>query len=399
MMRWSIRRRLLEVSHEDQDVMKSTYVRVGLTFAAATALGLFFATNLYLLYNDGRNPPLAWARAARSQLVNWYLWALLVFPVVRWARRFPFRRRSLGRAIAAHLPAAMLVSGLQILLQSTWFWGVEGDTHTLADWLRSLRFLFFLNFHWNILIYAGILGFVHAWDLYVQSRDRELRAAQLEARLTQARLGALEAQLHPHFLFNTLNAIATLIHEDPAAAERMITRLADLLRLVLRRELGQRVRLADELEFARMYLEIEQVRFHDRLQIRWAVDDSAKQAVVPSLLLQPLVENAIRHGVARTIGPCRVEIAARGEGDRLHIEVVDNGPGAGCDAGSPPGSGLGLRNIRERLAQLFGERYSLDLGPSSGGGCAVHVSIPFSTVENGAGACDESNGPNADRGR
>jgi signal transduction histidine kinase len=363
----------------DGESMNRTVKQLVVGFAACTILGLFFATHLYLLFNYLQNVPLTWARAIRSQLVTWYLWGALAIFVVKLARRIPFDRTHIGKALLVHVPTAAIVSVLHLMLSTTWSWAVEGTEHSLDDWLAGLRFLLLVSFHWNVFTYASILAFVHAWDYYQRYRDRELRASRLEAQLVEARLGALEMQLHPHFLFNTLNTIATLIHEDADAADRMVTRLSDLLRVVLRREAGQTVSLAEEIDFVRKYLEIESVRFQDRLEVRWRIDPNAHQATVPMLLLQPLVENAVRHGVAQVDGPCLIEITVRRVDERLHLEVMDNGPGIrdGCD--SDHHAGMGLRNTRERLQQLYGCRFSCELEHRPDGGCAARITIPYVT--------------------
>ena len=345
--------------------------------AACTILGLFFATHLYLLFNYLQNVPLTWARAIRSQLVTWYLWGALAIFVVRLARRIPFDRAHIGKALLVHVPTAAIVSVLHLMLSTTWSWAVEGTEHSLDDWLAGLRFLLLVSFHWNVFTYASILAFVHAWDYYQRYRDRELRASRLEAQLAEARLGALEMQLHPHFLFNTLNTIATLIHEDADAADTMVTRLSDLLRVILRREAGETVSLAEEIDFVRKYLEIEGVRFQDRLEVRWRIEPSAHQASVPILLLQPLVENAMRHGVGQVEGPCLIEITARRLDDKLHLQVMDNGPGIRDGGQGDHGVGMGLRNTRNRLQQLYGRRFSFELQHRPDGGCAASVTIPY----------------------
>ena len=278
-----------------------------------------------------------------------------------------------------HVPTAAIVSVLHLMLSTTWSWAIEGTEHSLDDWLAGLRFLLLVSFHWNVFTYASILAFVHAWDYYQRYRDRELRASRLEAQLAEARLGALEMQLHPHFLFNTLNTIATLIHEDADAADRMVTRLSDLLRVVLRREAGQTVSLAEEIDFVRKYLEIESVRFQDRLEVRWRIDPNAHQATVPKLLLQPLVENAVQHGVAQVDGPCLIEITVRRVDEKVHLKVMDNGPGIGDGCDSDDRAGIGLRNTRDRLQQLYGCRFSLKLEHQPDGGCATCVTIPYVT--------------------
>lgn len=307
----------------------------------------------------------------------------------RLARRYSFDRSRILVAVLVHVPTAAFVAVLHLALSETWAWAVGCVEPTFEAWWSGLRFLLLVSFHWNVFTYASIVAFVHAWDYYQRYRDRELRASRLEAQLAEARLGALEMQLHPHFLFNTLNTIATLIHEDADAADNMVTRLGDLLRVILRREAGQTVSLAEEIDFVRKYLEIENVRFQDRLEVRWRIDPSAHQATVPILLLQPLVENAVRHGVAQVDGPCLIEIAVRRVDEKLHLEVMDNGPGVREGRPNDDRAGMGLRNTRERLQQLYGCGSSLKLEHRPDGGCAACVTIPYVTQPIGTAQHEE----------
>jgi len=210
-------------------------------------------------------------------------------------------------------------------------------------------------------------------------REQELAAAQLETQLVQAQLQALQMQLQPHFLFNTLHAISTLMHRDVDAAEKMLARLSDLLRLTLENGSTQTVMLKDELEFLKKYLEIEEIRFADRLTIRTAIAPDALDALVPNLILQPIVENAIRHGIAPRAQPGRVEITARRVDGKLRLEVQDDGPGLRPGNGR---EGLGLKNTRERLARLYQGAHRLELESPPEGGVRVTLEIPFRSAEN-----------------
>jgi two-component system, LytTR family, sensor kinase len=203
-----------------------------------------------------------------------------------------------------------------------------------------------------------------------------LNAIQLEAQLSDARLRTLQAELHPHFLFNTLHAISTLVHTKPELADRMISRLSDLLRLTFDRSGANRVPLQQELEFLQKYLEIEQIRFQDRLTVNFDIDPDTLDAEVPRLILQPLVENAIQHGIAPRSGPGHVQVAARREEGRLWLEVRDDGVGLNAGARARLRSGIGLANTRDRLACLYGERHRLDFS-DGGPGLAVRIEIPF----------------------
>ena len=204
-----------------------------------------------------------------------------------------------------------------------------------------------------------------------------LRAARLEARLAEAELEALRARLHPHFLFNTLHAISTLMHRDVEAADRMLADLSDLLRLSLGTHTGQAVPLQQELDVLEHYLKIEQTRFQDRLTVQMTIDPATLDAQVPSLILQPLVENAIRHGIAPRAGAGRVEILARCDHRRLHLEVRDDGCGLPPAEHGRPQEGPGLANTRARLRQLYGAAQRFELAPAPGGGAVASLEIPF----------------------
>jgi LytS/YehU family sensor histidine kinase len=281
-----------------------------------------------------------------------------------WAVRI---RRPLAM-IAAHLPMALAIgvscAALEGALKAVL--GLYLTPHTLLTGITDA-----VQMYWtfNLLVYAMVAGLYHAW-----------RASRLEMQLVQARLDALVGQLQPHFLFNTLHTISAFVLEDPKQANRMITRLSELLRQSFNRERGPLVTLEEELELLDHYVAIQEARFGDRLRVTFRVDPGAASAVVPTLLLQPLVENAIRHGAVPNGSVAQVEIAAIRSGDRLHLEVRDNGPGlaAGAGATSAGGAGLGLTNTRARLSELYGPNHSFELGnASAGSGAVATVDIPF----------------------
>jgi LytS/YehU family sensor histidine kinase len=228
----------------------------------------------------------------------------------------------------------------------------------------------------NLFFYWLQAGVAHAIVFSARERKRERMAAELERELTRAELDALKSKLHPHFLFNTLHSISALVHLDPDAADRMIARLSELLRQVLVHAATQEVPLSEELHGLRPYLEIEQVRFGDRLCVVENVDKDTLEAMVPHLVLQPLVENAVRHGIAPRAAPGRVTIAARREGDMLRLSVCDDGVGLRAGAGAETG-GLGIATTQARLRRLYGVHQALTLGPSPEGGVATSLMVPF----------------------
>jgi LytS/YehU family sensor histidine kinase len=222
-----------------------------------------------------------------------------------------------------------------------------------------------------------VIGLSHGIDYYRKYRERELRASQLETRLAQAQLDALKMQLHPHFLFNTLNSISVLMTEDVTAARRMLTRLSDLLRASLENVGAQEVSLGEELEFLKNYLEIEQTRFQDRLTVRMEIEPGVLEARVPNLILQPLVENAIRHGIAPRAQPGLIEIHAARENGIVQLKVRDNGAGLGSASPETLIMGIGLSNTQARLKQLYGGAHNFEIRDARGGGLEVAISIPF----------------------
>jgi LytS/YehU family sensor histidine kinase len=238
------------------------------------------------------------------------------------------------------------------------------------------------SWHFNLLIYWVIVSISHAFDYYRKFQDRELRSLELEKHLTEAKLQALQMQLNPHFLFNTLHGISSLMHRDVEAADRMLIRLSELLRRTLENTGTQEVPLQDELDFLKRYLEIEQTRFGDRLTVRMDIAPDTLSAQVPNLVLQPLVENAIRHGIEPHAKPGIIELRARRFPGTLELQVSDNG--AGLARGQAFEEGVGLSNTRARLEQLYGKAHRFDFSNGTNGGLVVSVTIPLRLETNGA---------------
>jgi two-component system, LytTR family, sensor kinase len=255
-------------------------------------------------------------------------------------------------------------------------WYLVWSDGGLFLWWQEAQRAALINLDWEMMTYWTIVGLSHALLYYRESRDRALRASQLETRLVEAQLKTLQQQLHPHFLFNTLNSISVLMHRDTAAADRTLIRLSDLLRLTLER-LGERsVTLEAELDFLRKYLDIERTRFADRLDIRFNVAEEALGAMVPTLLLQPLVENAIKHGVARKSGPGHIVVSAKRDHDKLWIEIRDDGVGLSADGLTALHKGIGVTTTRARLQHQFGADYRFEFHRLAQG-VAVVVAVPW----------------------
>ncbi len=339
-----------------------------------TLVGLAFAGQLFLTQTK-LGTPVSWGFAVTRSLADWYVFALLSLPALRLAGRFPLGDAPTRWLLALHVVASLVFSLVWMLLRA----GV-------AVWLEqrpfaeTLRYALVATLVFNLLVYWVTIVVAHAFGFYARMRERERRGLELEKRLAESRLQALQMQLNPHFLFNALHGVSALMYRDVDAADRMLVRLSELLRHALDRSDAQRVPLRDELAFLDRYLELEQIRFAGRLSIVREVEDATVDALVPNLILQPLVENAIKHGLASMIAPGTITLRAqRLPGSRLQLEVEDNGVGLG--QGKTGGTGIGLVNCRARLQQLYGERAHVELASGSAGGVCVKVELPFERTE------------------
>jgi two-component system LytT family sensor kinase len=357
---------------------QSRRVSVRLIVGVATVLGVFssFQAYNYVSLFTERKPQMPHLFALN--MTYWYAWALLVPGILWLARRYRFERHSWRRAAAVHAVGvvvfvfahAVLAVSLREPLVAAFGWRA-------IRWWSEFQELFFLNFDWEMTTYWAVVGLSHALDYRREAQERELTAAQLETRLAEAQLQALQRQLHPHFLFNTLHTISALMHRDTEAADAMLARLSDLLRLTLDRLGVQEIPLKEELEFLEKYLEIERTRFGERLTIQMEIEAEALDVCVPNLILQPLVENAIRHGIAPRVGGGRLHVVARLTGDRLWLMVRDNGPGLSSQAKLDAfNSGVGVSNTRSRLAHLYPGAHKFEFHEPSDGGLAVTLEIP-----------------------
>jgi two-component system LytT family sensor kinase len=355
---------------------------------AWTVVGLiYFAQNVTRrFYWDDPNP---W-QDFRYWSANIYISALLT-PLIVWAaRRWPLERQHLARILALHLLLSVVWTVSKLSLEAgfhlTWneFWPIQPPITVK----REFTLLFLFGFHTGVVAYWVVLSIHSAIRNYARLQERtqaalrsELRASQLETQVAQARLGALKAQLQPHFLFNTLNAIVVLVRQQKGQqAEETLARFSDLLRAVLADMDAQEVTLARELEYLRLYLSIEQLRFSDRLHVDINVDAELLDAAVPHMALQPIVENSIRHGVGQRATPGAIGIRAQRIGDALHVAVEDNGPGFAAQ-GASGGLKLGLANTRARLKQLYGDASELRTESAPAGGAVVTMILPFHFVE------------------
>jgi signal transduction histidine kinase len=342
--------------------MRSRLIAWAWIFLGWTALALFFGISLWLNYVAlGREAH--FGASLRLSLSEWWIWALLT-PIPIWlATRWPPVRPHLVRHAALHVVAGLVVA----------FTKVQAERMVRIWIFGAAPYLLPSNLALHFLIYWAIVALTLGAAYYRRSRARELEASRTEARLQEARLDLLASQLQPHFLFNALNTIAETVHEDPERADRMIGSLSELLRATLQRD-GHLVTLADELALADRYLAIQQARFGDRLQVEIEATEAARACRVPRLILQPLLENAIHHGVStRVAGGCIRIVADRQDG-ALRLTIQDNGSNR-PDADAA-GHGIGLSNTHARLAAMYGERASLKVTSVSGEGTTVTLTLP-----------------------
>ena len=340
--------------------MRAPMRTVLLTWSAWTALAVFFALTASLTYVSQGRPPI-WGLSLAYSLGQWWIWAILT-PVVFWcAARFPLERGHLLARLPLHLLIGLIVAIIKVRAEGfvrQWLFGVS-------------PYLLINNLALQMLIYWALVGVAHALDAYGRSRQF---AAEVQARLGRAQLELLRTQLQPHFLFNALNAIAELVHEDPERADRMIGRLSNLLRSTL--DAGDRpfVTLDEEIGLVRSYLHIQEARFGNRLSVRIDIAPDCRAALVPHLVLQPIVENAIQHGVAARAEGGAIEIFAAARQDRtLLIQITNDGTSISRE--STPG--IGISNTRARLASLYGSAASFEISPQTGGGTMAALHLPL----------------------
>src|ERR1044072_4893835 len=343
-------------------------------FCVWTLLGVSFALSTYLgALQD--NVQISWKRALSGYLADFYLWGMLSPLIFLLARRFELRKH-FPRNVLIHLGASIVLSAFVISAASppVWYLGYVNTARnpTVAILWRTNTFSIYYLYH-ALTIYSTTLVVAHALYYYRGLRKNEAQTARLTAQLAQAQLQALKMQIHPHFLFNTLNSIAALLHKDVEAADRMIARLGDFLRLTLKSSDAQIVDFEQELEFLKCYLDSEHIRFQDRLTVELDIDPHALTAMVPNLILQPIVENAVRHGVARQTYPGHITIRARREGERLIVRIEDNGPGLKVTSN---GSGIGISNTRARLEQFYGGDLTFQIANSAERGTSVTLDVP-----------------------
>ena len=328
-------------------------------------IGLIFTSQLHLL-SQRTGGKMNWRDSFFWEVPRWCLWAFLAPLVTAIAQRYPWRKDRAARTITIHIVSAIVISAVHLVLFVLIFHSLRLSVAPAGNLMETMQFAFPLDFHVGIAVYFLIVVLTH----YSESQQR---LARLQAELTRAQLQALKMQLHPHFLFNTLNSISSYLHTDVEVADEMIGRLGDFLRMTLQNPATQEIALEREVEFLKEYLAIEHLRFQDRLQTEFSIDPETRSALVPNLILQPIAENAIRYGISANPNPGKLRITSKRMNDELQIKIEDNGPGMPREMRE----GIGIVTTRERLDHLYGSSARLEWINQSDGGAAVTLRIPF----------------------
>jgi two-component system, LytTR family, sensor kinase len=351
--------------------------QLAIIFAVWTALAFIPGIQAHT-YIASLGHAITWRRALMPALINHWIWAGLT-PGVLWiSARYPLERRAWARVVGIHLLGGIGFAVLHVAIRLPLF-----STTTLytpqpipVSW-TLFRNSMLANFYDDLWMYSSLVAFSQFWNYYRKYKDRELRATKLEAQLAQAQLQVLKMQLNPHFLFNTLHAISSLMQVDVEAADDMVTRLSDLLRMSLESMNQHEISLKREMEFLQSYLEIQRVRFRDRLTVRIDTPAGVLDALVPNMILQPLVENAVTYGIAARSTAGEIQVRALQADGMLRLEVVDDGMDIQAHSSETHHGGLGLANTKARLRQLYGEAQRLTMEARAGGGTIVTLEIPF----------------------
>src|SRR5947208_2584268 len=359
--------------------LKTNWRRAAFVFGGCTLVSVIFAAVSYAAAVGENNKEFDFVSALRLNLVQFYLWAILSPLIFRFSRRFPIELRPLNlRNLFLHFPALVSFAGIHQIIHLAVLWFITPRLRrqfpALIDCYRAY---FGFGFYIDLIIASLIVIAVHALLYYQNFRASELAQSSLKTQLALAQLRALKMQLHPHFLFNTLHSISSLVLEDPAKANSMIARLGDFFRLTVENSEQQLVTLKEEAEFLRCYLDIEQVRFGDRLTVAFELEPQALSAQVPHLILQPLVENAIQHAIAPRAARGHINIEAKRLNSFLRVAISDNGPGISSNGNFVGKKCVGLSNVRTRLQQIYGSDFRFELANGGNGGLTAVIEIPF----------------------
>jgi len=345
-----------------------------IAFVLWTLLACLSAAGAHV-YMASTGTPISWTQLFAWNILISLVWSLLTPVVYELARRYTFDRSGWKLSLPIHIVASVAIAFVGAVAMVT--------INPLVTWTKEPTVPFFAHVFsrtfMDIQRYWYVLFITQAIAFYRKYQERQLLSSQLEAQLANAQLEVLKIQLEPHFLFNTLNSIASLARHDGAAAENMTLQLADLLRMSLAGVGVHEVPLHQELTFLQKYVDIQQTRFHDRLRVETEIDPRTLDTLVPNLILQPLVENAIRHGISPRRAAGLVRITTWRDRDDVWMEIRDNGVGFTRNRGIAPPEGVGLRNTRGRLRQLYNEDHAMVLEDAPGGGCTVKIRVPYRT--------------------
>jgi two-component system, LytTR family, sensor kinase len=380
-MSWDLRLRKIL----DESAGLGWWKTFGLSLIVWVLIG-FISSSRYYFIELFQGKGISLAAFFGEAIICFILWALLTPTILGLSQRYPVTGGELIPRLLFHLGAGLLTavvySTLEMLVNAV----QKGFPTDASAVLSSFQLIFTTGALPQIVTYGAIVSVAHILEYYRRQRQRErkaseieLRASQLESSLRQAQLDALRLQIRPHFLFNTLNTISFLMREDVEAANRLLIQLSELLRVAVRTE-QQEIPLRQELDFLNRYLEIEQTRFQDKLSVEMQIEPETLDAMAPALLLQPLVENAIKHGIAQSSDPGVVYVSARRENDFLEIRIRDSGPGFSGAEPAGAGTGVGLANTQARLKQIYNSDCRFEIGNAEDGGGLIAVSIPYHTA-------------------
>lgn len=361
--------------------MKSVFNKFIILFLGWTLFGVFFAAQGYA---NGVffGKPVPFISQLSLWLICGYGWMILTPLVLFFSKKFQIKSGQIQRNLLIQFGLSIATSLVHLLLFVSFTSLLMGIAGNPFSFFEAFERLLFTNFHFDFLVYWALIGIFHLREINRRFVEREretarlaLETSQLETKLAEARLEALKMQIQPHFLFNTLNSISVLMRDDVPTANKMLVRLSELLRTALKSENSKTVSLQEELDFLRGYLEIEQMRFQDRLTVNFKIENETLEAKIPNLLLQPLVENAIRHGIAKLSESGKISIESKRNNGFIELSVSDNGNG--LDESHISQNGIGLKNTRERLEKLYGEKQCFEIISSENEGFKVKIKIPY----------------------
>jgi signal transduction histidine kinase len=357
--------------------MHNRWIRYAVVIVGFAFLGWVLSIELYLSIRAGMQVDVDFIEVAIPQFGRAAMWALMAPLILRLREKMPLRRGRWFGGVGFHVAMSFVVMATYYLGRMT-FSMLSWNEMWGSFWATAVQSFYGRNII-DMAYYWAVLGFGYSLEIYQRYKSEEVKAAQLEARLIETELKVLREQLRPHFLFNTLNTIAVLVRENKnAEAVNLIARLSSLLRMTLDNTRVHEVTLRQELDFLERYIDIQKARFSDRLNVGIAIEPAAMDARIPNLLLQPLVENAIVHGIAAKSGPGRVDLIGRVERGQLHLEVRDDGPGLPQED-TRSREGVGLSNTRERIAKIYGVQGQFRLQSEPGHGVTVHIVLPCRT--------------------